>query len=148
MIMTKLLLATVALVALTSATHAAVEIPAEFHGTWCSTPTDKVPGALNFPMSKTRQDFAGISCVQPEGGFEIEVMAKGFTAYNGNLDCKVTKVDQFMLNNVRKGVLNPWGPAYRVKFRCADQGDRLTYFTTKSWSWQIQKGYISMEVAK
>ena len=144
--MKKLSLIGTALLAFTATAQAAPKIPAEFHGTWCSTPTDKVKGANDFPRGNTRQDFVGMACSEPEGGFEITITAQGFEAYGGEMSCKVIKVEKFLLNNVRKGVLNPWGPAYRVQFKCSVEEDPT--FITKVWSWQNQKGYIVMELAK
>jgi hypothetical protein len=120
---------------------AAPKIPAEFHGTWCSEPDNG-----SFPKGNTRQDFVGFACSQDGGGSELEVTADGFTGFGGEMTCKVLKVEKFNLNNVRKGIRNPWGPAYRVRFRCVVEEDRP--FVTKAWSWQIQKGYIVMDVAK
>jgi hypothetical protein len=136
-----------ALLALTGVANATDKIPQEMHGTWCGTffKAGTPQGTKNFPFGKERQDFVEMSCASANepNGVELDIDAQGFET--GDMRCHAIKVQKFNLNNYRKGILNPWGPAYRVKFRCEDEG--LNY-TTKTWTWQIQKGYIVMEVAK
>ena len=144
--MKNLLLIGVALVALTSVAQAAVEIPEEFHGTWCTS--QKNAKDTNFPFGNQPQVFGekfenlGWSCDRfgPDS-FEIEVTARGFKGFSGELNCAVTKAQSFATSNFAK-----WGPAYRVKFKCHQEAD--TSFTTKTWTWQNIKAYIVMEVAK
>jgi hypothetical protein len=114
--MKKLSLIGTALLAFTATAQAAPKIPAEFHGTWCSTPTDKVKGANDFPRGNTRQDFVGMACSEPEGGFEITITAQGFEAYGGEMSCKVIKVEKFLLNNVCS-ILGDQHTAYSLNVR-------------------------------
>jgi hypothetical protein len=131
-------------IAVAGATPAAADkIPKEMHGTWCGTffQTPK-QGAKGFPFGDERQDFVGMSCASTEEpGVELVIDAQGFET--GDMRCQAIKVEKFYLNNYRKGILNPWGPAYRVKFRCEDKGLKTT---TKTWAWQEQKGYIVMDM--
>jgi hypothetical protein len=145
----RILLATTTLAVLlgNGAAVAAPTLPAEFHGSWCGT--FYKPGlpqsTKTFPFGKERQDFVEMSCetAGEQNGTELEIDAQGFET--GDMRCHAIEVQKFNRNNYRKGILNPWGPAYRVKFRCEDEGFN---YTTKAWTWQIQKGYIVVEAAK
>jgi hypothetical protein len=116
-------------------------IPSEFHGTWCNNEiTD-----INLERGNQQLDFVRLSCESTgKSGFDIEVTGNGIDMHNGDMFCSpIGKVQPYMTNEIRKGIRNPWGPAYRIKFRCGYEGDS---FITKTWSWQIVKEYLRMEV--
>jgi hypothetical protein len=119
----KLILAALACLALASAAYArSPETPKEMRGVWCS------------PADGTQGEYLDGPCTDDRLGLEIKVTANGYTHEEGQ--CSVISIASF--NYYRKGILNPWGPGYRVKLRCNNDGHRVV----EEQEWRLAKGYF------
>jgi hypothetical protein len=110
---------------------AQAQIPKQMQGMWCGVEE----GDADRPYD--RQYYTAGPCENND--FVMEVTANGFSVTDSQ--CKAILVTRFDVHPWgRRAPANPWGPGYRIKFRCFGELDNRPLITEQDW--QIEKGAL------
>jgi hypothetical protein len=128
--MKTLVLVTIIMLAMFAAPADAQTIPINLHGVWCASGSDYYqPSDRPCEVAET----------------EMRITAHGFEIVDGN--CTALKVTQFDVYPWgRRARKNPWGPGYRIKFKCLGEGVAKPLITEHSWT--IEKGALLVQLSK
>jgi hypothetical protein len=119
----------------TAPAHGEPQIPREMQGKWCGSPL--------YPLAPLQSYYPGPCGV--DDGVEMEITASGFNAA-GNWQCTAIRVTKFNVPSYKGSSINPWGPGYRIKFRCNKREGGNTVVT--EYVWQMEKDYLLTSLAK
>jgi hypothetical protein len=123
-----------AAVALTASGASAAEMPKDLHGVWCVV----VPGTFQYSQVPE-------AC--PDGADTMEVNARGLSV--DEHECRLLKLTRFDVypwgkrpyKNSGEVIKNPWGPAYRMSFRCASETGHPFVVQQR---WDREKGVLTI----